>query len=50
MALADPTVKLRPADFGGSAAAGTPDDFASLIAEETRKWGKVIRAVGIKPV
>jgi hypothetical protein len=27
----------------------SPSDFGKLIAEETEKWGKVIRAAGIKP-
>ena len=28
---------------------GSPDDFRKLIADETEKWGKVIRAANIKP-
>jgi hypothetical protein len=37
------------ADLGLTALAGSPADFANLIAEETEKWGKVIRATNIKP-
>jgi tripartite-type tricarboxylate transporter receptor subunit TctC len=48
-ALADPKIKTRLADLGGTGLAGSPDDFAKLIAEETEKWGKVIKFAGIKP-
>jgi tripartite-type tricarboxylate transporter receptor subunit TctC len=47
-ALADPTMKARFVDLGGTVLAGSPADFGKLIAEETEKWGKVIRATGIK--
>jgi tripartite-type tricarboxylate transporter receptor subunit TctC len=48
-ALADPNMKARLADLGGTALAGSPAEFGKLIAEETEKWGKVIRAANIKP-
>jgi tripartite-type tricarboxylate transporter receptor subunit TctC len=48
-ALADPKIKARLADLGGTALAGSPADFTKLIAEETEKWGKVIKFAGIKP-
>ena len=48
-ALADPKVKERLAVLGGTPLAGSPADFAKLIAEETEKWGKVIKFAGIKP-
>jgi tripartite-type tricarboxylate transporter receptor subunit TctC len=48
-ALADPKIKARFADLGGTALAGSPTDFGKLIAGETEKWGKVIRAANIKP-
>ena len=48
-ALADPKMKARLADLGGTVLAGSPADFGKLIAEETEKWGKVIRAANIKP-
>jgi tripartite-type tricarboxylate transporter receptor subunit TctC len=47
--LADPKIKARLAEMGGILLAGSPADFAKLIADETEKWGKVIRAAGIKP-
>jgi tripartite-type tricarboxylate transporter receptor subunit TctC len=47
--LADPKLKARLADLGGTAVSGSPADFGKLIAEETEKWGKVIRAANIKP-
>jgi tripartite-type tricarboxylate transporter receptor subunit TctC len=48
-ALADAKMKARLADLGGTVLAGSPADFGKLIAEETEKWGKVIRAANIKP-
>jgi tripartite-type tricarboxylate transporter receptor subunit TctC len=47
--LADPKIKTRLADLGGTLLAGSPADFGNLIANETEKWGKVIRAAHIKP-
>ena len=46
--LADPTIKTRLDDMGGMALTGSPADYAKLIADETEKWGKVIRDAGIK--
>jgi tripartite-type tricarboxylate transporter receptor subunit TctC len=48
-ALASPVMKARLADQGGAPLPGSPADFGKLIAEETEKWGKVIRAANIKP-
>jgi tripartite-type tricarboxylate transporter receptor subunit TctC len=48
-ALADPKIKARLADLGGTVLPGSPPDFGKLIADETEKWGKVIRAANIKP-
>jgi tripartite-type tricarboxylate transporter receptor subunit TctC len=48
-ALADPEFKARLASLDGTVLAGSPADFAKLIADETEKWGKVIRAANIKP-
>src|SRR5262249_18636747 len=48
-AFAVPTFKARLADVGGSALSGSPADFAKLIAGDTEKWAKVIRAANIKP-
>jgi tripartite-type tricarboxylate transporter receptor subunit TctC len=47
-ALADPKMKARLADLGCTVLAGSPADFAKLIADETEKWGNVIRALNIK--
>ena len=46
--LADPKIKARIADLGGSPLTGSPADFGRLIADETEKWGKVVKFVGIK--
>jgi tripartite-type tricarboxylate transporter receptor subunit TctC len=48
-ALADPKLKERLAVLGGTPLGGSPTDFAKLIAEETEKWGKVIKFANIKP-
>src|SRR5262245_3847623 len=48
-ALADPTVKAQMAELGSEIFTGSSSDFATLLAEETEKWGKVIRAANIKP-
>ena len=42
--LADPKIKAQIADLGGAALSGSPADFGKLIADETEKWAKVIRA------
>jgi tripartite-type tricarboxylate transporter receptor subunit TctC len=47
--LADPNIKARLTDLGATALAESPADFGKLIADETEKWGKVIRAANIKP-
>jgi tripartite-type tricarboxylate transporter receptor subunit TctC len=47
-ALADPKMQARLADFGGTPLVVSPADFGRLIAEETEKWGNVIRALNIK--
>jgi tripartite-type tricarboxylate transporter receptor subunit TctC len=46
--LADPTIKARLLDMGGMLLNGSPVDFGKLIADETEKWGKVIREAGIR--
>ena len=48
-ALIDPKIKARLADLGGTVLPGSPADFGKLIADETEKWGKVVRAANIKP-
>jgi len=47
-ALADPKIKERFADLGATVFPGSPADFGKLIADETEKWGRVIRAANIK--
>ena len=47
--LADPKIKARLADLGATALALSPAEFGKLMADETEKWGKVIRAANIKP-
>jgi tripartite-type tricarboxylate transporter receptor subunit TctC len=46
--LAEPKLKARLADLGGMVLAGSPADFGKLIADETEKWGKVVKFAGIK--
>jgi tripartite-type tricarboxylate transporter receptor subunit TctC len=48
-AIADPKLKARFADLGGSVLAGSPADFGKLMADETEKWAKVIKFADIKP-
>jgi tripartite-type tricarboxylate transporter receptor subunit TctC len=47
-ALADPKMKARLADLGGTVLPLSPSDFGKLIVDETEKWGKVIQAANIK--
>jgi tripartite-type tricarboxylate transporter receptor subunit TctC len=47
--LNDPAIKAKFADLGSETVPMTPEQYGQLIVEETEKWGKVIRAAGIKP-
>jgi tripartite-type tricarboxylate transporter receptor subunit TctC len=47
--LADPRLKARLADLGGTMLVGTPANFGKLIAEETEKWAKVVKFSGARP-
>ena len=47
--LADPTIKARIADLGGTVLAVSPAELGKLFADETEKWGKVVKFAGIKP-
>ena len=44
-----PKIKTRVTDMGGMVLAGSPTDFGKLIADETEKWGKVVKFSGAKP-
>jgi tripartite-type tricarboxylate transporter receptor subunit TctC len=46
--LADPKINQRLVEIGGSSLAGSPADFARLVAEETEKWGRVVKFSGAK--
>jgi tripartite-type tricarboxylate transporter receptor subunit TctC len=46
--LVDPKIKVRLAEFGGTALSGSPANFGKLIADETEKWSTVIKFAGIK--
>ena len=46
--LADPKMKARLVDVGGTVLAGSAADFGKLIAEETEKWAKVVKFSGAK--
>jgi tripartite-type tricarboxylate transporter receptor subunit TctC len=48
-ALADPQLKARFADLGGTVIAGSPADFGKFVGDETEKWAKVIKFANIKP-
>jgi hypothetical protein len=47
--LTDPAARARFIDLGASLLSGSPADFDNLIANETEKWGKVIKFADIKP-
>jgi tripartite-type tricarboxylate transporter receptor subunit TctC len=46
--LADPKLKARLAALGGTVLPGPPEDFGKLIADETEKWGKVVKFSGAR--
>ena len=48
VALADPKLKARLAELGAVPLSGSPGDYARLVAEETEKWGKVVKLSGAK--
>jgi tripartite-type tricarboxylate transporter receptor subunit TctC len=47
--VADPGIKARLADLGNEPVSMTSADFGKVLADETAKWAKVIRAANIKP-
>ena len=46
--LADPKIKARIEELGGTVVGGTPAEFGKIIADATEKWAKVIKFAGIK--
>jgi tripartite-type tricarboxylate transporter receptor subunit TctC len=46
-ALNDPKIKARVAELGGTPMPMSPDEFGNLVADETEKWGAVVRSAGI---
>jgi len=48
LALADPKIKAKLAELGGTLTPGTPEDFGKTIVDETEKWTKVVNAAGVK--
>jgi tripartite-type tricarboxylate transporter receptor subunit TctC len=47
-AFADPRMKARLADVGGTALPGTPEEFGKFVAAELEKWAKVVKFAGLK--
>jgi tripartite-type tricarboxylate transporter receptor subunit TctC len=47
-ALADPKIRVRIAELGATVFPSSPSEFGKFIAEETEKWGKVVKFAGIK--
>jgi tripartite-type tricarboxylate transporter receptor subunit TctC len=47
--LTDPKIRARLADLGNEALPLSPAAYAKLLADDTEKWGKVVRATGLKP-
>jgi tripartite-type tricarboxylate transporter receptor subunit TctC len=47
-ALADPAMQKKLAELGGRTIPGTPEDFGKVMAEETARWEKVVKASGAK--
>jgi tripartite-type tricarboxylate transporter receptor subunit TctC len=46
-ALADPVMKGRLADLGGTVLPGSPADFGTLIVQDTENWAKVVKFAGM---
>jgi len=47
--FADPKLKARMADLGGTVVPGSPTEFGKFLTEEIMRWSKVVQAAGIKP-
>ena len=48
-ALTDARMKAKFSQIGGEALGGSPSEFGKFLAEETDKWGKVVKFTGLKP-
>ena len=46
--LAEPKTKVRFAELGATLLPGSPSNFGKLVADETEKWGKVVKFSGAK--
>jgi tripartite-type tricarboxylate transporter receptor subunit TctC len=46
--LADPRIRARLADLGGTVIAGSPADFAKFVGDDAEKWAKVVKFAGVK--
>ena len=46
--LADSVVRARFTELGATPLATSPEELGALVAEETRKWGRLIRSAGIR--
>ena len=49
LALADPRIRSRLIELGGSVLATSPGEFTKLIADDARKWRRVVTFAGLKP-
>ena len=49
VALNDAAMRAKFAEIGGEPLAGSPSEFGRFIAEETEKWGKVVKFTGLMP-
>ena len=47
--IAEPRNKARFAELGGTVIAGSPADFSKLMADETKKWARVVKFSGARP-
>lgn len=47
-ALANPAVLKRMTDFGMEPLPGTPEQFRAMARAESRRWGEIIKAAGVK--
>jgi len=48
-ALTDARMKAKFGEIGGEPIGGSPSELGKLIADETDKWGKVVKFTGLKP-